>query len=129
MSIGKDGLAAKDLILLQFILSSKEQLVILSGVQAVRTLAKYNLTVAINLLKCVDISISSKIADNVLGLFRKDELIPFNMLTDEDIVHFLNKLILIPELNGYWIETFLSKVSMCYAQRAASFFMARVEHV
>jgi hypothetical protein len=55
-------------------------------------------------------------------------MIPFRLLSEDDIVLFLKKLMLIPELNGYWIEKFLAKVSMYHAQHAAAFFMARVEH-
>jgi hypothetical protein len=76
----------------------------------------------------VDIGISCEIADDVLVLFQHDDIIPFNMLTEDDITHLLNKMMRLPELNGYWVEVFLSNVSVHHAQRAASFFLARVEH-
>jgi len=128
LDMRENGYAEEDLVLLRLVLSSKEQWAVQNGVAAVRSVAQNNKALAIDLLKYVDISISSKVADDVLVLFHRDEIIPFRMLTDEDVVHFLKKLMLIPKLNGYWIETFLSKVSMCHAQRAAAFFMARVEH-
>jgi len=116
------------LILIRGVLSSKDQWVVRNGIEAIRSVAKNNKPLAIDLLKCVDIGISCKVADEVLVLFQRDEMIPFRLLTDDDIEHFLKKLMPIPELDGYWIETFLSKVSKYYAQRAAAFFMARVEH-
>jgi transcriptional regulator with XRE-family HTH domain len=128
LDLKDDGYAEEDLALLRRVLSSKEQWVVRNGVGAVRTVAKNNKPLAIDLLKCADISISSKVADEALVLFQRDEEIPFRLLTDEDIEHFLKKLMTIPELNGYWIEKFLSKVSRHHAQRAAKFFMDRVDH-
>lgn len=128
LDLKDDGYGEEDLALLRGVLSSEEKWVVRNGVGAVRTVAKNNKPLAIDLLKCVDIGISNEIADDVLILFQRDEMIPFRLLTDEDIAHFLNKLMAIPKLDGYWIETFLSKVSRYHAQRAAAFFMARVEH-
>jgi hypothetical protein len=128
LDLKDDGYAEEDLALLRGVLSSKEQWVVRNGVGAVRTVAQNNKPLAIDLLKSVDIGISSKVADEVLILFQRDEMIPFRLLTDADIAYFLNKLMPIPELDGYWIETFLSEVSRYHAQRAATFFMERVEH-
>lgn len=117
-----------DLALLQNVLSSKNQWVVQNGVGAIRTVARNNVQLAINLIKCVNFDISNKIADDVLMLFQRDEMIPFRLLNDDDIIHFLEKLMPIPELDGYWIETFLSKVSKYHSIPAAAFFMDRVEH-
>lgn len=128
LDLKNDEYAEDDITLLRRVLSSKDQWVIQNGVEAIRSVAKNNKPLAVDLLKCVDIGISGKVADAVLNLFQRDEMIPFRLLTDEDIVHFLKKLMPIPELDGYWIETFLSKVSRYHAQRAATFFMDRVEY-
>lgn len=128
LDLKDDGYTEEDLTLLRGVLSSKDEWVARNGIEAIRYVAQNNKALAIDLLKCVDIGISSKVADEVLVLFQRDEMIPFRLLTDADIVYFLNKLMPIPELDGYWIETFLSKVSRYHAQRAAAFFMSRVEH-
>lgn len=128
LDLKSDGYTEEDITLLRRVLSSKDQWVVRNGVEAVRSVAQNNKPLAIDLLKCIDIGISSKVADDVLFLFQRNEMIPFHLLVNDDIVHFLKKLMPIPELNGYWIETFLSKVSKYHAQRAAEFFMARVEH-
>ena len=41
---------------------------------------------------------------------------------------FLNGLMALPELEGYWIETFLVAVSATHAARLAKFFMDRVDY-
>jgi hypothetical protein len=48
-------------------------------------------------------------------------------VTAKDIEHFLKRLMQLPELDGHWIETFLSKVSKHHAVLAATFFMDRVD--
>ncbi|MGA2332460.1 MAG: helix-turn-helix transcriptional regulator [Syntrophales bacterium] len=116
-----------DLAILRKVLSSKDQWVIINSVGAIRNLAKKDYQLAIDLLKCIDVGISNVVADDVLCFFQRDEDIPYQLLTEEDINHFLKKLMSLPELDGYWIETFLSKVSKYHAKLAAAFFMARVE--
>lgn len=116
-----------DFTQLQKVLSSNSPEVAQNGVQAIRWVAKNNKSLAKDLIKCVDVSISSKLADEVLMLFQNDQDIPFQLLTDDDIDHFLKQLMLLPELNGFWIDMFLSRTSKYHAQRAATFFMDRVE--
>ena len=123
-----NGYTEDDLTLLRGVLSSKDQWVARNGIDAIRTVAQNNKPLAIDLLKCVDFSISSKVADDALMIFCGDQLISFSLLTRDDIEHFIKKLMPIPELDGYWIETFLSNASRHHTQLAAAFFMARVEH-
>jgi len=128
LDLKDDGYTEEDLVMLRDILSSKNRWVALNGIEAVRNVAQNNKTLAIDLLKYVDIGFSSQVANDVLDLFHRDELISFRLLSDEDVKYFIEKLIPIPELDGYWIDTFLSNVSRYYTQLAAAFFMARVEH-
>lgn len=128
LDLKDDGYTEDDLMLLRCVLSSRDQWVVRNGIGAIRSVAKNNKLLAIDLLKCVDIGISGKVADEVLMLFQGDEMIPFRLLTDSDIEHFLKKLMTIPELDGHWIEKFLSKASRYHAQFTAEFFMARVEY-
>ncbi len=126
---GETGAVFKedDLALLQQVLSSKDEWVATSAVYAVRAIAKQEYRIAIELLKQIDFSISSKVADEVLLLFQKSEVIPFSLLTEKDIDCFLEKLMALQELDGYWTETFLANCSKYHAHKTALFFMKRVE--
>jgi transcriptional regulator with XRE-family HTH domain len=126
--LNEESYSEEDLTLLRQVLSSKDQWVARSAVESIRSVVKSNKSLAIELLKYVDLSISSDLADAVLLLFQRDEMIPFRLLTGEDIEYFLKKLMSLPELDGHWIQTFLSNASKYHAQRAATFFMERVEH-
>lgn len=119
----------EDLAILRKILtSSTDRWVIKNAVEGVRAIAKNDQRLAIDLLKCVNINTSNAIADDVLALCLDDKILPFHVLTDDDIDHFLKQTMTLPQLEGHWIETFLSKVSKHHAHRAATFFIHRVEH-
>lgn len=49
-------------------------------------------------------------------------------LTPDDVDAFLGRLMALPELDGYWIETFLAAISATHATRLAKFFMDRVDY-
>ncbi len=128
LNFKKEDYGSKDLTLLQNVLMTSDERIARSAVNAVRVLAKNDQRLAIDLLKKVDIGMSSSVADDTLALFCHGEIIPFHTLTKEDIDCFLNKLMRLSELDGYWVETFLSESSKSHANRTATFFMARVEH-
>ncbi|MGA7952429.1 MAG: hypothetical protein WCA07_02805, partial [Gloeobacterales cyanobacterium] len=120
----------EDIAILQKILSSTDQWILCNAVDAMRTVqqvAGNNPRLVIDLLKCVDLSISNRVTDQVFMLFREEEEL-FRALTEEDIKYFLEKLIPLPRLEGYWVDTFLSRLSKYNAQFTADFFMARVEY-
>jgi len=125
---GKGEYTKEDLTILRELLSSNDPWVAGSALGAVRSVATINQRLAIDLLHIVDFGTSAQIADDVLILLQRNVTIPFESLTEEDVKHFLKKLMAVPELDGYWIETFLSKVSKYHARIGASFFMDRVEH-
>lgn len=118
----------EDIKLLRKLLTTNDEWIVISTVNAIRNIAKQDQRLALNLLKCVDVGMSAKVADDVLIFFQKDEVIPFQSLNEEDIDHFFNKLIQLPKLDGHWIETFLANTSKYHANRTAIFFMKRVEH-
>jgi transcriptional regulator with XRE-family HTH domain len=125
----KDGEYTEDDIqILKQLLSSKDQWIIQRAIHAIRGVAANNKLLAIELLKYIDISISNKIADEVFMLFPGEDQIPFKSLKPADIDHFLEKLFQVPELDGYWIETFLANASQYHPIKTAAFFMARVLH-
>ena len=54
--------------------------------------------------------------------FQKKNLSDFKRFSmKEDIDYFLKKLMPLPELEGYWIEKFLLKVSSDHARLGAEF--------
>lgn len=122
-----NGYGEDDLRLIRDALSSTDQWVVQNGIEAVRSVARNNTRLAVDLLKCVDLNISTGVADDVCILFQRDEMIPFRSLTSDDIEHFLACLKPTPHLDGYWVETFLSRVSKHHARLGAEFFMERVE--
>lgn len=122
------GYGPEDLAMLREICGSRHQGVASDAVRAIRTVAKHDQRLAIALLKSMNVGMSSKIANEVLVLFLHDDVIPFYFLAAEDIAHFLTQLMALPELDGYWIATFLSKVSKHHAMLGATFFMDRVDY-
>jgi transcriptional regulator with XRE-family HTH domain len=122
------GYEESDLRLIRAVLSSKNEWVVRNGIEAVRTVASYDKRLAIDLLALVDIAMSNGVADEVFILFQRDESIPFRSLTSSDIKHFLDALLPLATLDGYWVETFLSRASKYHALSTAKFFMSRVEH-
>jgi len=127
-ALNGNGCTEEDLVILKQILSSKEERVVLCGIGVVRPLAKNNQALAIELLKSVDIGVSSEVADAVFVLVSHDDVVPFCLLTNEDVACFLGKMAHISELDGYWVEVFLSNVSIYHAQLGAEFFMGRVDY-
>ena len=79
-------------------------------------------------LKGVDIGISHRIADDVFMNFAAESGGLLGAITAEDVDVFLNRLMALPELDGYWIETFFAAVSATHAARLAKFFMDRVDY-
>ncbi len=117
-----------DWAILRELLTSSDQWVVQNSIAAVRRVADSDPRLGMELLKCVDLGISSHIADEALMLFQRDTAITFSLLDERSAQHFLSKLMPIPELDGYWIETFLAELSEAFPYQLAGFLMARVEH-
>lgn len=118
-------LGEKDILILRKVLASTDELVVMSGIDVIRNVARKNHRHAIDLLMCVDIGMSDRIADDVLIIINDDDI--FAILEEKDVEYILEKLKELSELNGHWIETFLSKASVDHSWRTARFFMDRVE--
>ncbi len=116
-----------DLVLLRKILVSKDEFVILNLIDALRRLAEHNQSVALELLKGVDLSISKKVVEDVMTLFQESKVIPYNRLGEKDIQCFLEKLKPLKTLDGHWTSSFIAQASKRYPFVAANFFMERVE--
>jgi len=119
-------LTPQALAILQRVLGSDDEWVARSAAGALRTAAKLDSKLAVELLKCVDVGISSQLADHIFMTFAEDDGQLFSALTGADVDSLLNKLMRLPQLDGHWIEMFLSDLSKSHASRLAQFFIARV---
>jgi hypothetical protein len=81
----------------------------------------------IDLCKKIHLEAWPDLADRVFMLFRESDDGPLNQLTTEDADHFLRRLTNIPQLEGYWLEGFLSSLSLRFPRQLADFLFARVE--
>jgi transcriptional regulator with XRE-family HTH domain len=116
----------EELAVLRKALGSKDAWVARCAVGAVRAVAKGDHKLAIELLKSVDIGISSELADFAFMNFASHNGEMFRAIGDDDVDLFLNRLMSLPKLDGHWVETFLAAVSKGHATRLARFFMDRV---
>ena len=121
-------LTAEETSILRKLLGASDAGVARCAALAVRSAAKGNDRLAIDLFKNVDIGIAHWLADDVFMNFAAESGSLLRGITAEDVDVFLNRLMALPELEGYWIETFLAAVSATHATRLAKFFMDRVNY-
>lgn len=74
----------------------------------------------------VDISRSNRLAEDMIGLIDSVEFT--EILSENDVQLFLNKLALVENLDGHWIQKFLSYTSENFPTRTANFLMQRVAY-
>jgi hypothetical protein len=98
--------APEELAVLQKVLGSKDERVARCPAGGIRTVANGDDKLTIELLKCVDIGISSDLADIAFMNFAFDHGKVLNAVTDDDIGLFLNRLMPLPKLDGHWVENF-----------------------
>jgi transcriptional regulator with XRE-family HTH domain len=121
-------LSPDEIALFHEVLSSSNAHVAYCAVNGVRTIARGDQRLAIDLFRRVNIGLSKELADHVFMQFVGAGGDTITALTAEDADDFLNKLMLLPELQGHWVECFLSVVSKSQGSRLARFFMKRVDH-
>jgi len=121
-------LTVEEISILTKLLGANDYWIARCAVLAIRSVAKDDNRLAIDLFKGVDIGISHRLADDVFMNFAAENGELLGALTREDVDAFLNRLMALSELEGYWIETFLAAVSAKHAERLAKFFMDRVDH-
>ncbi|MGY3695393.1 chromosome segregation and condensation protein ScpB [Bradyrhizobium sp. USDA 3240] len=120
-------LPPEEVELLREQLRSRDEWVAHSAVLGVRSITRGDWRLAIDLLRDVDLAISPKLADEVFVSFTADNGDFLAVLTGEDVDAFLSSLMGLPQLDGWWTETFLAAISEEHAGRLAAFFMARVD--
>jgi transcriptional regulator with XRE-family HTH domain len=122
---GRHG--TEELATLKLILSSDRLRVAHAGINALRRLSQADIDAAISLAPFANIGPSRKLADELACIFTWPQHVPLNRLTENDLQAFLEKLMAVPELEGHWLETFLSEASRAFPARIADFFMLRVD--
>jgi transcriptional regulator with XRE-family HTH domain len=118
---------AEELATLKLILRSDKLRVAHAGINALRKLAQADVDAAISLAAFANIASSHRLADELACIFTWPQHVPFSRLTEKDLQAFLDKLMAVPELEGHWLETFLSEASKAFPTSIADFFMRRVD--
>lgn len=120
--------SAEDLANIKMLLSSNDELIVLNAIGIIHGLAQSDPKLAGDLLLSVNLGLSCQVADRALLLFHREEGGVHEYLIEEDIEQILRRIEVLPQLEGHWIETFLSRASLNYSVRTAMFFQRRVEH-
>lgn len=118
----------KHLRIVRELLQSPNEPLIIATLGAIRRLAQHDKVTASHLFLALDLGRSEELAEQGFELLHDEEILPFATLSAADIEVLLGRLALLPKLDGYWIQTFLAKVSKEHAALGAAFFMRRVEH-
>ena len=117
----------RDLLLIGVALASHDESVVLAAIRCLWRFSSDNARQLIDLCKKVRFDVSPGLADELFPVFRESEGGPLSQLTDEDVDHFLKRLINIPRLEGFWVEQFLSSISLRLPRQLADFLFARVD--
>ena len=118
----------EELTTLKQVLSSDKIWVAHAGINALRRLSQADVAAAISLAAFVNIGSSDRLADELACVFTWPQHVPIDRLTEDDLQAFLDKLMAVPELDGHWLETFLSLASKAFPTRIADFFIRRLDH-
>lgn len=114
--------------LVRELLASEHAAIRRSAIRAVERIASQDKRLALDLVLKTDLSGSAQLIEDAFVLFRQGGVLSFDILTKADVEALFGKIALEPQLDGYWLQTFLSEASKAYARVCAAFFMRRVEH-
>jgi transcriptional regulator with XRE-family HTH domain len=123
---GKHG--APEFAALERVLTADEDLVVLSGIHALRHLAAAEPDKVLRLALKTNVGDSARRADELSCLFTWQQLVPFDRLSGDEVEAMLDKFMMVPKLDGHWLENFLAEVSGAFPELAAKFFTRRVDH-
>lgn len=112
---------------LEFLISSDDEWTVFSAIHALRAVSRANAEEALRLVRKTKIGVSARLADELLTLFGIGDELGFERLDKDDIQLIFEKLMEVPQLEGHWIEVFLSNASKSVPDQTLDFFIARVE--
>lgn len=114
---------------LRKLLTSGDEVVILAGVRALRSVAEAEPNLAAKLIASISIP-SAQVADELATIFEFSlgaVALPLSTLEAAEVIALLGKLEPLPELDGHWLKRLLARISAAYPSECATFFMRRVE--
>jgi hypothetical protein len=117
----------KDLTLLERLLTSEAEAVVINALGAVRKVGQFDQRLALNLLLSTNIT-TPRVADDTFVLFAASDTISIDLLTEADIDALLGKLTPLPDISEYWVASFLASTSKLYGMKVANFLMERVNY-
>jgi transcriptional regulator with XRE-family HTH domain len=112
---------------LELLISSDDEWTVFSTIHALRAVSRANAEEALRLARKTKIGASARLADELLTLFGTGDELSFERLDKDDVRLIFDKLMDVPQLEGYWIEVFLSNASKSAPDQTLDFFIARVE--
>jgi transcriptional regulator with XRE-family HTH domain len=125
--VGIKEARADDLANVAKLLGSADERVVLSAIGILMNVANEDARTAAELILHVNLGLSHQVADEVLMLFYQEEKGLFEQFTVDGMEQVLRRLEVLPELEGHWIDSFLSRASRTFPRLTAEFFMRRVE--
>lgn len=108
------------------ILESDDEWAILCALRGFHRLLEWNESEALRLIRRVRF-VSARVAEETAALFGFEVKLSLNSLSKEDALSLLERLEPLPELDGYWINKLLARISELCPWECADFFMRRVE--
>jgi transcriptional regulator with XRE-family HTH domain len=124
----KDGmLAAPDAEIIKRVLSSSEPEIVRSGLGILGTLAQTSWRLACDLLRHANFKLDARLADEAFMMFYGRGEDSFSALDEDDVRYLLAELKSVPQLDGYWVETLLSHLSLHFPELTSEFFLSRVD--
>lgn len=113
--------------LLEMFLSSEDSLEVLITVEALGKVGLQNISRLLDLIKITNHLNNERIVDELIQIFCNPQGISIDELELKHITEILNKIKDVQNLDGYWIQDFLSKAWQKFPSEVLDFFKKRVE--
>lgn len=117
----------EEIAILKQLIAEDDESVVHSSIYAVKSVAKSNPRLAIELLMEIDLSRSARLANEALSICNEEDELNIEFLGEEIIKKIFMKLLPLQTLDGHYIEKFVSACSLRYPIATAVFYMKRVE--
>lgn len=123
-----DGvIAPEDREILIRVLGSSNRSVVRSGLDAIGALASQSPKLALDLLRHTNLKLDPNLADDALMFLHVNQNEVIEALDEDDARFLLSELKSLGELDGYWVETLLSQLSLRFPELTCAFFLERAD--
>jgi len=109
------------------IIASSNKLEVSAASRTLRSIASVDPLIAIEII-CHSNLADSDIANEILTAFDESNGIPTKLLSVEAANILLEKLLMLPSIEGYWIQNFLADLSVQYPLETIIFLKDRIGH-